>query len=168
MNSEDDSLQELGKTVKGKVDAKRMKINKIVPYDKSGLEKHTIEPIEESKESNSHLFMISDRESQIFISDNEKGSLREESKDGQNKRKKQSQGTEEFSIIREQVNQITFFEFFSKHEAKVRRLINHLILIINFLVLITQGYKDDHPLFVSTPYYVKLPIFFRTCMLLLS
>jgi hypothetical protein len=68
---------------------------------------------------------------------------------------------------REQVNQMTFLGFFSEQEAKVWRLIEHLILITNLLVLITQGYKDDHPQLGPTPYAPTLVIlfFFGTCML---
>jgi hypothetical protein len=70
----------------------------------------------------------------------------------------------------EQVNQMSFFGFFSEHEAKVCRLIEHLILLTNLLVLITQGYKNDHPQFGSTPYVPTLVILFSigTCNLLMS
>jgi amino acid transporter len=63
-----------------------------------------------------------------------------------------------------------FFGFFSEHEAKVCRLIEHLILLTNLLVLITQGYKDDHPQLGSTPYVPTLVILFSigTSMLLMS
>jgi hypothetical protein len=62
------------------------------------------------------------------------------------------------------------FGFFSKHKTKVWRLIEHLILVTNLLVLITQGYKDDHPQLGSTPYVPTLVIlfFFGTCILLMS
>jgi hypothetical protein len=62
-----------------------------------------------------------------------------------------------------------FFGFFSEHEIKVCRLIEHLILVTNLLVLITQGYKDDHPQSGSTQYVPTLVIliFFGTCILLM-
>jgi hypothetical protein len=65
---------------------------------------------------------------------------------------------------------MTFFGFFSEHETKVYRLIEHLILVINLLVLITQGYKNDHPQLGSTPYVPTLAIlfFFGSCMLFMS
>jgi hypothetical protein len=71
---------------------------------------------------------------------------------------------------REQVNQMTFFGFFSEHETKVGRLIEHLILVTNLFVLITQGYKDDYSHLGSTPYATTLVIlfFFGTCMLSMS
>jgi hypothetical protein len=71
---------------------------------------------------------------------------------------------------REQVNRMPFFGFFSEHETKVCRLIEHLILATNLLVLITQGYKDDHPRLGLTPYVPTLVIlfFFGTCMLFIS
>jgi hypothetical protein len=71
---------------------------------------------------------------------------------------------------REQVNQINFFGFFSEHETQVCRLIEHLILVTNFLVLITQGYKNDNPQLGQTPYAPTLVIlfFFGTCMLFMS
>jgi hypothetical protein len=71
---------------------------------------------------------------------------------------------------REQVNKMILFGFFSEHEHKVRKLIEHLILVINVLVLISQGYKNDHPQLGPTPYAPTLVIlfFFGTFMLFLS
>jgi hypothetical protein len=71
---------------------------------------------------------------------------------------------------REQVNQMTLFGFFSENETKICRLIEHLILATNLLVLITQGYKDDHPQLGPIPYLPTLLIlfFFGTCMLSMS
>jgi hypothetical protein len=69
------------------------------------------------------------------------------------------------------VSKMKIFGFLSKNEDKMWRLVEHLILFINLLVLISQGYaKNSDPKLGSLSYGTTIAIIFifGTCVLLIS
>jgi hypothetical protein len=98
MNSEGVSHEELVGTCLEKVDVLGNSPSKVVPGKKSNLEKHTTEPIEESKENTSRFEENFSPDRSIFNSKNEKDNFNEESKDEKKKVKTSSQEYEDTVI----------------------------------------------------------------------
>lgn len=73
--------------------------------------------------------------------------------------------------IREQVNKITFFRFLSENDSRVCRLIEHLVLVTNLLVLISQGFKEQNQIQLGSISYEPtqaILFFFGSTFLLIS